>query len=202
MDLRPEMIVALRTAADTALARCWPPRRRLLAELERQRLGDEAWDREHGVDTGVPSGVAPDHFHDAMRSLAVPFETFTFVDFSSSKGKALLLASEFPFREIVAIQETRPMHEAVIENIRRYRGGSPHCTRMRSVCCDPRRFQLPLTPVVCFFSFNPVAPPPLRRVLARIHGSVRLRPRPAYVVCAYPRKAFAIMTPGQALRQP
>jgi hypothetical protein len=42
------------------------------------------------------SGVAPERFLAILSSLNLRFEDFTFIDFGSGKGRALLLASEFP----------------------------------------------------------------------------------------------------------
>lgn len=218
----------LRTVADAALWRYWPPRRRFMQELLRQRLQDQAWDREHGVETagevsltdaGVPPpaasqgnglyrGVWIDLFQNAMQSLALDFEEFTFVDFGSGKGKALLLASDYPFQEIVGVEYARPLHEAAVENIRRYRSASQRCTRLTSLCCDVRDYTLAASPAVCFF-FNPMATPQLRRTFEQIVASAIERPRPIYVVYLNPRNvnehrpAFDALAPWAPLaRQP
>jgi hypothetical protein len=82
------------------------------------------FDRVHGVDTGgrfegwiylsdldIPSpnwidgndyaAIEPERFNRVLASFDVPFENLTFIDFGSGKGRALLLASEYPFKSII-----------------------------------------------------------------------------------------------------
>ncbi|HEX3865751.1 MAG TPA: class I SAM-dependent methyltransferase, partial [Gemmatimonadaceae bacterium] len=54
----------------------------------------------HGVDY-IP--VKPERFHAALSSVGVPFDDFTFVDFGCGKGRAMLLASDYPFREVIGV---------------------------------------------------------------------------------------------------
>src|SRR6202453_3410424 len=99
------------------------------------------FDAEFGVDTSgliyvLPSGhqhdahnngyfgVAPSVFHavmDAMRErLQLDFERFTFVDAGSGKGRALLLASDYPFREIIGVELSPELERIARSNIARY----------------------------------------------------------------------------------
>src|SRR2546423_15631693 len=45
-------------------------------------------------------GVSPEQFTSVMADVTLQHEDFTFIDFGSGKGRALLIASEFPFRRI------------------------------------------------------------------------------------------------------
>ena len=85
------------------------------------------FDRQHGVDTGgefegwtylsdldIPSpnwidcndytAIEPIRFEQVMAALEIAFEDFTFIDFGSGKGLALLLAPEYPFRRIIGLE--------------------------------------------------------------------------------------------------
>src|SRR5215475_14101173 len=48
--------------------------------------------------------IAPERFNCVLQSLGISFDQYTFIDFGSGKGRALLLASEFPFKEIVGVE--------------------------------------------------------------------------------------------------
>jgi SAM-dependent methyltransferase len=52
--------------------------------------------------------VAPSVFHSVMQAvrdrLALDYRRFSFVDVGSGKGRALLLASDYPFREIIGVE--------------------------------------------------------------------------------------------------
>jgi hypothetical protein len=91
------------------------------------------FDRQYGVDTDgefegwtylsdldIPSpnwidcndylGIDPTRFKQVMAGLEIAFENFTFIDFGSGKGRALLLASEFPFRGIIGLEFAPELH--------------------------------------------------------------------------------------------
>jgi tRNA G46 methylase TrmB len=42
--------------------------------------------------------------------LNISFEDFTFFDFGSGKGRALHLASEFPFKNIIGVEFSSKLH--------------------------------------------------------------------------------------------
>lgn len=186
---------------ETAYWRFHPRVRRWAAELPRQRQIDEAFDRRFGVDTAAEialtdAGIsAPDArrghglyrpaweeiVRGALDRLAVDLGRFTFVDYGSGKGKALLLASDYPFEEIVGVEFARPLHEIAQRNIERYSSPTQRCRSIRSECVDAVRFEPPPRPLVCFF-FNPFDDATLAAVLDGLTESVRRHPRPVFVL--------------------
>jgi hypothetical protein len=190
-----------RVAIDAAYWRFHPRVRRWAAELPRQRALDQAFDRRYGVDTASEVALAEvgiagadierghgqyrpvwsDAFHEAMRSVHVDFRQFTFVDYGSGKGKALFLASAYPFVEIVGIEFAQPLHEIALRNIAKYDDPQQQCRRIRSECVDALAFRPPPAPLVCFF-FNPFDEATMTVVLDRLRASVRDVPRDVFVV--------------------
>jgi len=120
-------------------------------------------------------------FHEAMGSLPVFLERFTFVDYGSGKGKALLLASEHPFQEVIGVEFARPLQEIAARNLRLYASPSQRCRLLRSECDDALHFVPPPRPLVCFF-FNPFDDATTDAVIARLADSVRRDPRDVFVV--------------------
>jgi hypothetical protein len=165
------------------------------------RLRNRAFDRKHDVSTagdvalatlgldeaelagttGLYRPIESRLFHAALQAVPVDHRQFTFVDYGSGKGKALLLAAGYPFRRILGVEQVRSLHQAAEENIRRYRGPAHRCQDVRAVHGDARRFTVPDGPLVAFF-FDAFAPPVLAAVLDRIARSVALGPRPVFVV--------------------
>src|SRR5580698_4756503 len=101
------------------------------------------FDEHFGVETSgliyeLPSGhqhdlhnngyfaVAPSVFHAIMRAmleqLHLDFQRFRFVDLGSGKGRALLLASDYPFREIIGVELSPELDRIARANIARYDG--------------------------------------------------------------------------------
>ncbi len=134
------------------------------------------FDVEHGTETGalIPGedlqtghrhdryitayhGTAPSLFGKVMghwRGVAVhPVEQTAFVDVGAGKGRAMLLASEMPFRRIVGV-ELHPMLAAVMrENVERWH--LLHDTPpMRVEEADAMTLRMPVGPC-CLFLFNP-----------------------------------------------
>jgi hypothetical protein len=168
---------------------------------QRQNVVNSRFDAEHGTDTGpeialteagVPAAQAERGntvyravweavFHDALRAVPAELSDFTFVDYGSGKGKALLMASEYPFRRIIGIEYAPLLHQTALRNIARYRSPTQRCRDIRSIEQDALGFAPPEGPLVCFF-FNPFDAPTLRAALYRLRASAQHSVRPVYVV--------------------
>jgi SAM-dependent methyltransferase len=170
----------------------------------RYRRAQKEFDRRYGVDTvGViplsaldieddnwQYGVGyeptdPEHFTASINDLPIRFEEFTFIDFGSGKGRALLLASEFPFRRILGVEISSRLHVIAEQNIRDYRNDSMKCTAVQSICSDATKFRIPDEPTVFYF-FNPFQELIMAKVLSNIEESLRTNPRTIYTVYKAP----------------
>ena len=99
------------------------------------------FDREFGVETSgllyaedLPSGqrddlynagyfgVAPSALRQILERLAFDFEKYTFFDLGSGKGRALLIASEYPFHAIAGVELSPKLHAIAKANLAAYRG--------------------------------------------------------------------------------
>jgi hypothetical protein len=115
-------------------------------------------------------------FENELRGLDLQYDSFTFIDFGSGKGRALLLAAELPFKRIIGIEFARELHDIAERNIARYPQEAKKCKAIRSVMEDATQFVLPEEPLVLFFH-NPFGPPVLTQVIANITDSYRKSPR-------------------------
>jgi SAM-dependent methyltransferase len=194
---------ALRTVLDVAAWRVLPARRAFARRLLEEQELDRAFDKLHGVDTsgdvsltsigvdpataqrsnGIYRPIWSGVFRAAMGGLKVRHEELTFVDFGSGKGKALFLSAEFPFHKHVGVELSQVLHDAAQRNIRDFRGSHGRTADIESHCINALDFELPATPLVCFF-FNPFDQDTLGRVLERMEASFRRQPRQIYAVYA------------------
>jgi hypothetical protein len=170
------------------------------------------FDRLHGVDTtgrfdgwtylsdlDIPSpnwiegndyaAIEPLRFEKVLAGLDIRFEDFTFIDFGSGKGRALLLASEFPFKRILGLEFSPELHRIAEENIRRYRSPKQECQNIQSVNVDFTNFVMPPEPSFLFF-FNPCRGRVLSEVVAGVGRSLMAHARPLYI-------AYVATTPEQ-----
>jgi SAM-dependent methyltransferase len=143
-------------------------------------IDDESWEHGHSYEP-----TDPKYFRDVIRGLPIAYDKFTFIDLGSGKGRALLLAAEFPFRRILGAEISQRLHEIAERNIRNYRNPAVRCVAVESICADASNFRLPDGPVVLYM-FNPFQEKIMLRVLSNIRISLLARPREMYVIYRTP----------------
>ena len=167
---------------------------------EQQRVDEAAaFDGARGLDTGgtvqmfdltVASpnaahagpyiAAGPDHFRAAMALVDGDVAGSTFVDLGSGKGRALLLAAQYPFAAIVGVEFAAELHAICCANIARFGDA-----RISNRLGDAEQFAWPAGPLVVFLN-NPFDAPLLARVVERLTATLRAHPRWARVVYLNP----------------
>jgi SAM-dependent methyltransferase len=167
------------------------------------------FDERFGVDTSgliyeLPSGhqhdihnngyfaVAPSVFHAVMRTmleqLHLDYQRFCFVDVGSGKGRALLLASDYPFREIIGVELSPELDRVARANIARYAEAMGAGLDRTPVTCmqgDATEFPWPSGPLVVYM-WNAFTGPVMERVFHNLEASLAKQPRELYVVYIHP----------------
>ena len=178
-----------------------------LREVFRKRLGEAVtrfYDWRHGISTcSIPAladltlvgnnvaHAVPYHptyqrfLFKILRSLKLDYTSYTFVDFGSGKGRALFVASEFPFSGIIGVEAATELHEIACQNIQRYRSRTQKCKNVQSLNLDAAEFEVPLTPLVIYL-FNPFRPGVLIPVLQRLQRSLNSHPRDVTLIYSAP----------------
>jgi SAM-dependent methyltransferase len=164
-------------------------------ERKRQRYGDVDYDWEHRVDTTSATvgwrdrllGVfhspymptEPVIFREMIEGLGLDYARLTFIDLGSGKGRALLMASEYPFRRIIGVEILPELHRVASENVEKFakRQGRP----IEPICGDAREFVFPPEPLLLYL-FNPLPEAGLKRVMENLERSVAESPREIWVV--------------------
>ena len=159
------------------------------------------FDAQFGVDTSgliyeLPSGhhhdlynngyfaVAPSVFHAVMRALALDFERFTFVDLGSGKGRALLLAADYDFREIIGIELSPELDRVARANIARYTKGRRH-PPMVNLLGDAAELDYPSGPLIVYM-WNAFTRPVLEKVFENLGSWLARERQELYVVYMHP----------------
>ncbi len=104
-------------------------------------------------------------------------DQFTFIDVGAGMGRAMLLASEYPFRAVVGVELHPTLARIAGRNLARWRALGRAQAPMRLHCQDAVTFKLPPGPCVAFL-FNPFAGPILRAVLRSWNRNLQQDPRP------------------------
>ena len=180
------------TTAAIALFRDLTPGRR------KSRYGDIDYDFDHAVDTtwaNVPlrtrirellSGAQyqasePALFHRILSAVPASPEGFTFIDLGSGKGRTLLMASDYPFRQILGAELLSELNVIAQKNIGRYHSDQQKCFNIESICSDAREFEFPGDRLIVYL-FNPFPDYVLRTVLENLQKSLNATPREVYVI--------------------
>ena len=153
-----------------------------------------AENQEISYNTGY-FGVAPSAFRQILDQLRLEFETYTFIDLGSGKGRALLIASEYPFHAITGVELSPKLHAIAVANITSYRGPAQRCRNIRSIEGDATEFPFPAGPLLVYL-WNPFEAAVLTCVLANLEAALAREPRPAYIVYIQPDLEMLIDASG------
>ncbi len=93
-----------------------------------------------------------------------PIDAYTFVDVGAGMGRAMLLASAYPFRAVIGIELHPTLARIGRGNLALWRAAGRARAPMCMHCRDAAEFPLPPDPCVAFL-FNPFGAPVLRRLL-------------------------------------
>jgi hypothetical protein len=171
----------------------------------RRRYGDAGYDWDFRVNTtsGTISWrerflgllhspyqpTEPAAFHTMLQQFLQDAEIepgeFVFVDIGSGKGRALLLASDYPFRRILGIELLPRLHQEANKNIAAYKSSEQKCFAMQSICADAAEFAFPVEPLVLYL-FNPLPEERLAVMLHNLHISLSRQPRACYLLYHHP----------------
>jgi hypothetical protein len=124
-------------------------------------------------------------FVSILSELPMRHEEFSFIDLGSGKGRALLLASQFPFKEIIGVELSPCLHRIACRNIQIYRDDFQRCQKIRSICEDAAKYKIPPEKAV-FYLFNPFDKQVMQIVLENIEKSLHRVPREIYVIYLKP----------------
>ena len=174
------------------------------------------FDRKYGVETahGVPTdnaGIADQGLRaNAVRYSAIAepvmrhflrevtpdigVADYTFIDLGCGKGRALIMASELPFREVIGV-ELSPAHCATArENWQRARANlryQPRCERVSVHCVSASEFEFPAEPLLIYM-FRPFFGPVFRQVLDRLSETKDRFGKPVWIGLCHPQEEFVL----------
>lgn len=118
-------------------------------------------------------------FDEMIRRLDIDFRQFTFVDLGSGKGRALLMASRFPFRRVIGVEFSPELHDIALRNIAH--DDPERRSRVEAVCADASMYALPTEPIVLYL-YNPFHDAVIAEVLAGLARSLLEHPRRLIIV--------------------
>jgi len=170
----------------------YPPGVASAIRISGRRAG-QRFDAEHNVATEAliflgeldPEAIGPNIVHathyeptpvgDLARLLGhVPFalERSTFVDLGSGMGRAVLLAAEQPFRQVVGVEFSPALHAIARDNLAATDRTRLRCRDVRLVRRDAETYPFPRGDLVVYL-FNPFDGAILAEILERLAKPAR-----------------------------
>lgn len=156
------------------------------------------FDSDHGVDTSQlvhamdldidPSlkanasryePTSPKDFYYILPKLHLDHSKYTFIDYGSGKGRVVMMAATFPFREIWGVELSAQLHVIARDNIATLK--DPVCHNIYLKNQDATSILLPDGPIVHYF-FNPFNEYIMRKVWSMIEEDLLKNPRYAMVI--------------------
>jgi SAM-dependent methyltransferase len=127
-------------------------------------------------------GVAPSVFQSLVKRWqrsrpTAAIEQFSFLDVGAGMGRAVLLAAELPFRQVLGVELNPTLTRIAGRNLTVWRASGRARAPMRVVCGDAVEFSLPAGPCLAFL-FNPFGAPVMRRLLMAWSKALAGRPAP------------------------
>lgn len=126
-------------------------------------------------------GITAETFNRLLSHLSVDLSEFVFIDVGSGKGRAVLLASSFPFQRIIGVELSPALTEVARANIKIYHDPLQKCLDIECVCSDATNVPLPLENTI-FYLFNPFDGCIMQKFVKRLEESLKEHPRKVVLV--------------------
>ena len=110
--------------------------------------------------------------HALLANVPVDLSRCSFIDFGSGEGRVLIVAAEFPFRELIGVEFAKELHETAVKNITKAIPTPAQTGRVRSVHGDAVQFEVPRGDCVLYFH-NPFGEEVFTQVLMNIERTHR-----------------------------
>ena len=185
--------------------------------LRPHRLKPHPFDLEHGVHTTAyieGSRLATGHPHDiyntayygsspsmlqaaidAWRSSLTPsdpsLEAYTFLDLGAGMGRALMVASRYPFRQAIGIEMNPRLADQARRNVAIWLRTARPCNDLQVATSDATEFPWPRTPLLLYM-FNPFEKPVMLRLLRTLEESLADGAGPIDILYMHPIAASAL----------
>lgn len=128
---------------------------------------------------GIPYAIRyyPTHervMRHVLKNLPIDYRDYVFVDLGCGKGRAVLMASEFPFQRVVGVELSPKTSAIAKENVATFgaNASSQRCRNVEILCENAIDFGIPSSNVV-FYLYHPFREPVFGKVVENIRRASR-----------------------------
>lgn len=130
--------------------------------------------------------VFPGEFRQMMQAAGDVATGRVFLDLGCGKGRALLLASEYPFDRIVGVDLAAQLIDTAKMNALAYRNPQQVCRNIEAIVGDAAVYPIPNDPLVLFL-YSPFGALIMERVIDNVRRSLERKPRPFTLMYINPK---------------
>jgi hypothetical protein len=116
-----------------------------------------------------------------LKNLPIDYRDFTFIDFGCGKGRALLSATDFPFKRIIGVEWSKDLTDIAICNLKIYRSPRQRCTALEVHYMNVVDYKFPDSNIILFM-YNPFGPKIITQVLENVQKNALPSPHRFLVV--------------------
>jgi tRNA A58 N-methylase Trm61 len=102
-----------------------------------------------------------------MAELDIDYSQRVFIDLGAGKGRALLLARRFPFKQVIGVEFSPELARVAQTNLSTNEDPARRCHDVNVFCGDASEYAIPLEPAVIFLN-NPFDGPVMARVVENL----------------------------------
>jgi hypothetical protein len=179
--------------------------------LRPQRLTPHPFDVQYGVHTTAyieGSQLATGHAHDlyntayygsapSMVTAAIefwqhnvasgepPFEDWTFIDIGAGLGRAVMIASLYPFARAIGVEMNPRLTSRARQNLAIWTKTSRACNAVEVHAADAAEFPWPHEPLVIYM-FNPFERPVMEKLLDSLESALSTGSGPIHILYVHP----------------
>lgn len=139
---------------------------------------------DRGKGRFVYAGSQPSIVRAALRTLP-PLDTYTFVDLGCGKGRAVIIASEFAFKDIVGVEFSTTLAQIGQANAAIVRRRFPNRVPIRTEVGDAATYSLPAGNLVIYL-YNPFGEDLIGRVVTSVESAIAAEHRAVFVIYLNP----------------
>lgn len=160
----------------------------------------DEFDRRYGTDTTrkvdvFALGASPDQLKHAtryeatdgesaaraIRSLPIDPRDYIFVDIGAGKGRVVLVASLFPFKQAIGVELSSKLTRVMRKNFSVFKEPRQKCKNLLAICQDALSFELPNSNLVLFL-YNPFDGEVMRAISERVEAFSREHGKKVFVI--------------------
>lgn len=130
--------------------------------------------------------VSAQRLSEILDHIPIAPEQYTFVDLGSGKGRAVLVASRYPFKEIIGIEISSELCTIARKNVKLYRPPEQVCRNIEILNLDALEYKFPASPLIVFM-YRPFGENTLMKVIANLSSALELSNNPSYVIYVNPQ---------------